>query len=237
MGFPIQPGPPPDGGVLRFPLLGFAVRIHPVFWLTMILMAATGRRGLTSIASFILVATVSVLFHELAHAVTARPWAVVHGIELHAFGGVTRFRPIGTMPWWKHAWVSFAGPLANLVLAFVVYQLRPVGPTEPWLLRVTNDFVFLNFAWAVLNLLPITPMDGGKIVESLFSARFPFAPQKATVYAAWVGVVVGAAVCAMAVYGRQVFLALLLGAMVYQQWTIIQAARDARRYRGWNSER
>lgn len=74
------------------------------------------------------------------------------------------------------AMVSFAGPLANLVQAAVTLGVIKVlllsGVSHPGLLEVLATFFMLNVTLAFFNLLPIHPLDGGKILAWMLPARF-----------------------------------------------------------------
>lgn len=74
-------------------------------------------------------------------------------------------------------WVSFAGPLSNILLgflfafamvAFAVYVPREFGMYQP-LFLILQQLVTINFVLAVFNLIPIPPLDGSKMVESFLS--------------------------------------------------------------------
>ncbi|HWG74366.1 MAG TPA: site-2 protease family protein [Acidimicrobiales bacterium] len=84
--------------------------------------------------------------------------------------------------------VSLAGPATNIVLALVSVVVlrfaRPAGTTEQVRLALTYGFNllgigdrllfllgFLNVSLAVLNLLPIPPLDGSAVVERVLPAR------------------------------------------------------------------
>jgi Zn-dependent protease len=74
-------------------------------------------------------------------------------------------------------WVAAAGPGANLVMAFgwaALFKLGELLPinyfTEPFLL-MGKAGMQVNIILMLLNLLPILPLDGGRIVASLLPAR------------------------------------------------------------------
>ncbi len=68
-------------------------------------------------------------------------------------------------------WVSFAGPLANFLLAFASLLILKVGRWNfsggdiLWLLLYTQ--VSINIALGVFNLIPLPPLDGSKILSTL----------------------------------------------------------------------
>jgi Zn-dependent protease len=69
-------------------------------------------------------------------------------------------------------WVAAAGPAANLVMAFAwAILLRISAPSGPWtsdgLNLMADAGVAINVLLMVLNLLPIPPLDGGRIAVSL----------------------------------------------------------------------
>jgi Zn-dependent protease len=74
------------------------------------------------------------------------------------------------------AMVSFAGPLANVVQALVtlgvIKLLMVAGVHRPGLFDVLVTFFMLNVTLAFFNLLPVHPLDGGKILAWMLPARF-----------------------------------------------------------------
>ena len=75
-------------------------------------------------------------------------------------------------------WVAAAGPLSNLVMALgwaLVFKfgasLAPGNPALGWLVFVGACGIFVNVILMVLNLLPLPPLDGGRIVVSLLPHR------------------------------------------------------------------
>ena len=72
--------------------------------------------------------------------------------------------------------VAFAGPLTNIVLAaisiFLFSRLTPLVPNwaQLFVLKNLQNSVSINLVLAVFNLLPIPPLDGGRIVTGLLPA-------------------------------------------------------------------
>jgi len=75
-------------------------------------------------------------------------------------------------------WVAAAGPLSNLAMALgwafaykVGIGLAPDSPAAGWLILVGASGIFVNVIFMVLNLLPLPPLDGGRIAVSLLPHR------------------------------------------------------------------
>lgn len=60
--------------------------------------------------------------------------------------------------------INIAGPLCNLLLSVICVAMYWLVPAS---FKILNTFCFANLALALFNLLPIYPLDGGKIVSSL----------------------------------------------------------------------
>ena len=69
--------------------------------------------------------------------------------------------------------VALAGPLANVTLAFVVGALVKIPnlPGGPLAIAALSTLIWINVILAIFNLIPIPPLDGSRIVESLLVGR------------------------------------------------------------------
>lgn len=69
--------------------------------------------------------------------------------------------------------VALAGPLANVMVAFLVGGLlkAPGLPDGRLTASVLETLVLINIILAIFNLIPIPPLDGSRIVESLLAGR------------------------------------------------------------------
>ena len=76
-------------------------------------------------------------------------------------------------------WVAAAGPAANLAMAILwalFFRLvLGLGIQEPYFLRVAEAGIGVNLIFMALNLLPIPPLDGGRIVSGLLPTRMSIA--------------------------------------------------------------
>jgi len=76
------------------------------------------------------------------------------------------------------AWVALAGPLANLIMAlmFTIFSviISAMGVTEPYPHAVAQAGVMVNLLFFAFNLLPILPLDGGRVVTSMLPNRLAY---------------------------------------------------------------
>lgn len=76
------------------------------------------------------------------------------------------------------AWVAFAGPAANFLMAIawmlVMIGLRLAGVQEEFLLRMADAGVFTNIMMFAFNLIPVPPLDGGRIAISLLPNKLAY---------------------------------------------------------------
>ncbi|MDB5933987.1 MAG: Site-2 protease family protein [Massilia sp.] len=76
------------------------------------------------------------------------------------------------------AWVALAGPAANFVMAFgwLVFGilLRAGHVSEAYLHKVAFAGVYVNVLMFVFNLVPIPPLDGGRILTSMLPNRLAY---------------------------------------------------------------
>lgn len=138
---------------------------------------------------YALLLAVSVLLHELAHALTARAfgWPTTR-IVLNLWGGHTQFATYNASPG-RSLLVALAGPAANVLLAALgwgVLQLMESGSVAYLLATI---LVWANLLLAVFNVLPGLPLDGGRLVESAVW-KATGSQERGTIAAGWAGRVI-----------------------------------------------
>ncbi|AMV11800.1 MULTISPECIES: site-2 protease family protein [Geobacillus] len=146
-------------------LLG-KLHVHPLLWLIGGIAVLTAHFKQLCLLFFI------VLVHELGHAAAAAffSWRVKR-ILLLPFGGVAEVEEHGNRPFREEWIVTLAGPAQHLWLVAAAFFLWKAGMMDggSWEL-----FFRYNAAIFALNLLPIWPLDGGKLLFLLLSYRRPF---------------------------------------------------------------
>ncbi|MGI8902013.1 MAG: M50 family metallopeptidase [Nocardioides sp.] len=151
-------------------------------------------------AAFAVLLYLSVLLHEMSHALMARRYGLpVRSITLHFLGGVTEIDGEPDTPG-REFGVSVVGPLTSLGVGLVFLLLRPLTPDG--LLRLTVEMLAgANLIVGVLNLVPGLPLDGGRVLRAgVWKATGD--PHRATIVAGWGGRVAAAAALAYPL-GRQ----------------------------------
>jgi len=117
---------------------------------------------------------ISVVLHELGHAVMARRYGVkVRRITLWFLGGVAQFEE---MPKQRgaEAVVSIVGPLVSLFIGGVCGLLLRTMPAGEIAGRFLLAYLtYMNIVLAVFNLIPALPLDGGRVLRSLLALAMP----------------------------------------------------------------
>ena len=235
--------------MFRFSIFRIPVEVQPFFWVTTALLGgalyADSRQAFFAMILFILAAFVSILIHELGHALTGEKLGGGQAIILlTAFGGLAinqggRFTRSGRF------WMIAAGPGAGFVFLIVILALLAgiFGPgnalafagnglfslnteypdsklisfliEKPFVGYFIDHLLWINFWWGIINLLPVAPLDGGQIA-ALF-----IRPER-RVYL--VGMITGAA---MGLFGffwlGSLYTAALFGYLAWQNYKNMKA--------------
>lgn len=223
---------------LHFNFFGFPVRVAWGFWLVAAILgwgwsgyvdSLGSLEGVSSPGAPMLLLVwmsgmlVSILVHELGHALAMRYYGINSRIVLYHFGGLAipdsfgawngaRQRRVGAR---EQLAISAAGPALQLLLALVVWliglQLGVRMDINSWINRLAGtelgarDFpnsiviyamfdaiIYPSTAWAVLNLVPIIPLDGGQIMHNgLMMMRVADATRVAHIISIGVGALIG----------------------------------------------
>jgi Zn-dependent protease/CBS domain-containing protein len=114
----------------------------------------------------------SILLHEMSHSVVARRYGIpVSSITLFVFGGVSNLtkEPDDAR---QEFWIAVVGPLTSLALSvFFVILYFALSPLEEGAGGVAANLAVINVAIGIFNLIPGFPLDGGRVLRSVFWAR------------------------------------------------------------------
>ncbi len=115
--------------------------------------------------AFAVLLYLSVLLHEMSHALMAKRFGLpVRSITLHFLGGVTEIEGEPDTPG-REFGVSVVGPLTSIVVGGVFVALWFVTP-EGLLLLAVEGLAGANLIVGVLNLVPGLPLDGGRVLRA-----------------------------------------------------------------------
>lgn len=198
--------PPASAYDLKFSLFGYHVRVFWAFWLMALLLGWNWSNGLNQAAAWlgadspgapvllmiwIAAVFVSILVHELGHALAFSYYGTESHIVLYHFGGLAipgsfgqwnaaRRRSLGPK---ENIVISAAGPGLQLLLGGLVWAIGwaagvrmdllglSIGPTEEYpgsmaVYALFGALLWPSVFWALINLVPIYPLDGGQILRS-----------------------------------------------------------------------
>ena len=164
--------------MVEFSIFGIRVRVEPFFWVFLALigggfqaLASNSPEAYLGVALFVLAGFVSILIHELGHALMIKKFGLPTEIVLTTFGGYASY-PAGILTRRKSFVVTAAGPLLQLVCGGIVFvALISAPPLGGKLHLFFHYFVVVSIFWAVLNCLPIYPMDGGQMLGAILGPR------------------------------------------------------------------
>jgi Zn-dependent protease len=236
--------PQRTGADLNFSLLGIPVRVHPMFWLVSVLLSVNATEGNPRLI-LIWVATVfvSILVHEMGHALAIRWYGWRPWITLYGMGGLASHQPTYYRPQTQIV-ISLAGPGAGFLLAAVVLAaLHALGhsvtlsfsPTTLVAWQIEGGFdprqfytwygvyslLQVNIFWGLINLLPIWPLDGGQIARDLLTL---YSPRDSFRRALWLSIFTagGLAFHALATL-KDTYMALFFGYLAYMSYATLEA--------------
>lgn len=157
-------------------------------------LRANTPEGFQQVVLFMFAATISILVHEYGHALVGRRLGGGYArIVLWAFGGLA-YNEGGRFTKWQNFWRVAAGPGAGFAFLLVLVAVLSVffGPRDSLALAgstlfgtrgllsletltyfqshlplysLIHSFLWINFWWGMLNLVPVLPLDGGRIAE------------------------------------------------------------------------
>jgi Zn-dependent protease len=219
---------------LNFQVLGIPVRVHPWFWVVALLFGMGGDPEPGAMLIWVSVVFLSVLVHELGHALLARRFGCRPWITLYGFGGLASYRASFSSPR-KQILILLAGPGAGFLLAagviaalfatgnaivFFGFELgRGTFINNPRLLELVYDLLFVNIFWGVVNLLPVYPLDGGQIARQVLVAVNPWQGLQQSL---WLSVLAGGLVAAFGLFSDRIYLTFFFAFLAFNSYQALR---------------
>ena len=164
-------------------LAGVPLRVKPSFLVVVCLLgmpivrypSAEPPELIGRLATWVVVVLVSVVIHELGHALLARRFGAEVTMELWALGGLTTWQPVSRpIPPVRRAAIAAAGSGLGFVVGAAVYPLwKTAGPPVGLVSLALGWIVWVNLGWGLINWLPIRLLDGGHIFRGVIDALWP----------------------------------------------------------------
>jgi Zn-dependent protease len=211
-----------------------------MFWLVSLLLGLGGNPKPDQMLLWVGTVFVSIIVHEMGHALMARAHGWQPSITLHGFGGLASYRPTYHTTS-SSLLISIAGPAAGFLFAAgVLATLMALGHRVefdwPPLSRMpftwegfdsqrANMLVFfllyVNIFWGLVNLLPVYPLDGGQIAREVLCV---FNPSDGMRQSLWLSVIMAGAIAVLA-FTRldDKYIAFFFAYLAYTSYSTLQA--------------
>ena len=133
----------------------FKIRLHPLFYLFLIIFVITAH-----FHDFFLFISI-ILFHEIGHIIGGLifKWKIKELLIL-PFGAITIFDEGLNKPLKQEFIIAILGPIFQIIYYLIFKNIF--------------DITQLHYSLLIFNLLPISPLDGSKILNVIFNKIMPF---------------------------------------------------------------
>ncbi|MEK4196458.1 M50 family metallopeptidase [Paenibacillus sp. FSL L8-0696] len=147
-------------------IFGIELSLHPLFVIIMLFSVITGQ-FLELLTLFTIV-----FIHEMGHVVAALMAGVtVKSVQLLPFGGVAVIEDHGRLTASREIGIALAGPLQNGIMIVIALGLQQAGYGNQEFLTY---FIHANAMIGLFNLVPVLPLDGGKVLQATISLVLPY---------------------------------------------------------------
>jgi Zn-dependent protease len=117
--------------------------------------------------AFAVLLYMSVLLHEISHALAARAFQMpVRSINLHFLGGATEIEGEAATPWREFV-IAVVGPLTSLLIAAVSWAAIDLFQPGGLPFLAVGSLAGANLVVGLLNMVPGLPLDGGRVLQSV----------------------------------------------------------------------
>jgi Zn-dependent protease len=161
---------------VMFRVLGIPVTVGPAILAGLLGLGFLSRLSGEFLAEWVVLGFIALLLHELGHALAFRRYGVQSSIRFWFLGGLTvpgDGEAASRLSDRQMLVVVLAGPVVGLVLGGLALAAVPALQGASRSVRVpVSLWIFVNLGWGVLNLLPISSLDGGRAIGHLAGAVF-----------------------------------------------------------------
>jgi len=166
---------------------------------------------------FMLAGFISILVHELGHALTAKHFGKRVEIVLQAFGGYAAYSGGGRLSKLQNIAITAAGPALQILLGvavwFLVAHLDGLSEQGRYFFTILH---VISFMWALLNLLPVLPLDGGRLLETMLG------PERIRL-TLQISIAVAATIAVLALtFNLGILLPVFMGMMAYESYKALK---------------
>lgn len=171
--------------------------------------------------SWVFVVLVSLLVHEMGHALTALLFGQKAEISIAGFWGLTKQKG-AQLSLFKEFLVVLNGPLASfllfLVTSFCLKVVTVDGGSLGYLLKSASN---LNYFWLIVNLLPVYPLDGGQLTRIALAS---FLGHRAIRYTALISIIVGLLLSIVSFQLDSILLGVIFSMLSFEAWQLFKSS-------------
>ena len=202
----------------HFHFFGVPVHVGPIHLVIAALFGYFRHQDfLPGIAIYVVMQFVAVLLHEMGHALVGRRFGLEPFVSLTGMGGLTSWLTSRLLTPGQSILVSFAGPAVGLALGGgALLWANNAHVVLPQLAQIAlDDFIWVNFGWAIFNLLPTFPLDGGLIMKAVFEKFLGMRGARVTHI---ISMLVAGAIAALGLLARSPFMAIMFAQIAWLNW-------------------
>lgn len=209
----------------EFVLFNVPVVVNGTFWITAALLSWQASGGeLSYLVMAMLCIFISLLVHEMGHALANLSFGYTSQIVLYYLGGLATS---AHMPQLKRLVVVLAGPAAGFALLLVTWLTMEILSAQGIEIHPLLGFglvilFYINLVWNVLNLLPVFPLDGGQAVQSILMYA---SPTRGAMWAALTSFLLAIPILVLLIQLQQPFFAIYIALFGYQSFQEYQERR------------
>lgn len=215
-----------DTAALSFRIGPVPVTIRPSLIVVLAVIGFLVDPSLARVGVWTVIGVGSILVHEMGHAGVALALGGQPKVQLMGLGGATDPGLDARPDRLRSALLSLAGPAAGLAVGAAVWIVA--GPD---LEALTSDrglgafslatVLWMNIGWSILNLVPVLPLDGGRLLTEVL----PGDPMTRSRRAYLASAVLGVAVALFLLSINEPFAGILFGFLASQSFTAWRTLR------------